>query len=217
MDAERSVFFMGQSYRVFYENRCLNIFNRQSDSIAPSGGFFYSGIMLPTVVNEWLNGKIAHDIDVIGVHDPVHLLRQSCNKLEVRYAAGGVVFFKNKEVLFIERNGYYDLPKGHLDPNETFEEAAVRETMEETGIKKAEITVRFPDTWHCYIENQTPVLKYTRWYAMKTDYKGGFQPQQSEGIRSVFTVKKEDLNAVISKCFRSVKEILGPVIRDYVG
>ena len=30
-------------------------------------------------------------------------------------AGGGVVFNKNKEILFIFRNGYWDLPKGKIE------------------------------------------------------------------------------------------------------
>ena len=57
-------------------------------------------------------------------------------------AAGGVVFregFGNTgpQFLLVHRNRYHDwsLPKGKLDRGETFEEAALREAFEETGIK----------------------------------------------------------------------------------
>jgi 8-oxo-dGTP pyrophosphatase MutT (NUDIX family) len=54
-------------------------------------------------------------------------------------AAGGVVFAPGPAatplVLVIrDRYGTWTLPKGHLDPGETEEEAAVREIAEETGI-----------------------------------------------------------------------------------
>lgn len=54
-------------------------------------------------------------------------------------AAGGVVFRHNNqhavEVLLInDRHGNWTLPKGHLDPGETNEQAALREITEETGV-----------------------------------------------------------------------------------
>lgn len=55
-------------------------------------------------------------------------------------AAGGVVVRGDdghREVLVVHRPRYDDwsLPKGKLDPGETYEDAAVREVAEETGVR----------------------------------------------------------------------------------
>jgi 8-oxo-dGTP diphosphatase len=52
------------------------------------------------------------------------------------YAAGGVVISAGK-VAVVHRPKYDDwsLPKGKLDPGEGFEEAALREVEEETGMR----------------------------------------------------------------------------------
>jgi len=55
-------------------------------------------------------------------------------------AAGGVVWRDRRgavEVLLVHRPKYDDwtLPKGKLDPGETFEQAAEREVLEETGFR----------------------------------------------------------------------------------
>ena len=58
---------------------------------------------------------------------------------EEEHSAGGVVYRPTAggwDVLLIERKRYNDwsLPKGHLEPGETPEAAALREIEEETGI-----------------------------------------------------------------------------------
>ena len=52
-------------------------------------------------------------------------------------AAGGVVRDEDGRVLLVHRPRYDDwtLPKGKLDPDETFEQAALREVQEETGLR----------------------------------------------------------------------------------
>ena len=57
---------------------------------------------------------------------------------EIR-AAGGVVVRDDGRIAIVHRPRYDDwsLPKGKLDPGETFEEAALREVWEETGMRCA--------------------------------------------------------------------------------
>ena len=52
-------------------------------------------------------------------------------------AAGGVVLDEDGRVVLVHRPRYDDwtLPKGKLDPGESFEEAALREVEEETGLR----------------------------------------------------------------------------------
>jgi precorrin isomerase len=53
-------------------------------------------------------------------------------KLPVEKAGGGLVYNKDGDVLFIFRNGKWDLPKGGMEKTETIEETAIREVEEET-------------------------------------------------------------------------------------
>ena len=47
-------------------------------------------------------------------------------KLPVEKAGGGLVYNKDGDVLFIFRNGKWDLPKGGMEKTETIEETAIR-------------------------------------------------------------------------------------------
>ena len=58
-------------------------------------------------------------------------------------AAGGIVHNSEGQILMIFRRGLWDFPKGKVEKDETTEEAAVREVLEETGIK-AHITKAKP-------------------------------------------------------------------------
>ena len=69
-------------------------------------------------------------------------------KTQCHHTAGGVVFDGRGRLLALERHVPRDgavvheirLPKGHLDPGETPEQAAVREVREESGYQGLEIT-----------------------------------------------------------------------------
>ena len=50
-------------------------------------------------------------------------------------AGGGLVENEKGEILFMFRKGKWDLPKGKLDPGESYESCALREVQEETGYR----------------------------------------------------------------------------------
>lgn len=50
-------------------------------------------------------------------------------------SAGGVVLFGNAILLLRKFNGDWVLPKGRIEAGEQKKEAALREVLEETGVK----------------------------------------------------------------------------------
>lgn len=52
-----------------------------------------------------------------------------------RIDSAGCICFKGNSVLLIRYFNHYSFPKGHIEKGETVEEAALRETEEESGIK----------------------------------------------------------------------------------
>ena len=90
-------------------------------------------------------------------------------------AAGGVVVRDDGRVAVIHRPRYDDwsLPKGKLDPGESFEDAARREVEEETGVRARIVGELDPAR---YVDNKGRD-KLVRWYRMEVDgAPGDFVP-----------------------------------------
>jgi 8-oxo-dGTP diphosphatase len=86
------------------------------------------------------------------------------------HAAGGVVWRRGGaqiEVALVHRPRYDDwsLPKGKLDPGESFEQAAVREVLEEIGAR-CELGEELPPT--TYRDNKGR-LKLVRYWLMEAE------------------------------------------------
>jgi 8-oxo-dGTP diphosphatase len=79
-------------------------------------------------------------------------------------AAGGVVVRSDGRVAVIHRPRYDDwsLPKGKLDPGESFEDGALREVREETGIRGRIVDELAPTE---YVDRKGRD-KLVRWYRM---------------------------------------------------
>ena len=84
-------------------------------------------------------------------------------------SAGGVVLFGNAVLLLRKFNGDWVLPKGKVEEGENKQEAALREVLEETGVKAdilkylGEIHYTFKENW----DKNRAVHKTVFWYLMK--------------------------------------------------
>lgn len=127
-------------------------------------------------------------------------------------AAGGVVV-RGGKLLFIFRNGKWDLPKGKIDQGEKAPEAAIREVQEECGICEHKIVKPLPSTFHIY---QSPyadtfgkwIFKETFWYEM--EYAGEIDgtPQLDEGITNLRWFAKNELDEVLQNTYENLKQII---------
>lgn len=127
------------------------------------------------------------------------------SKIPVEKAAGGLVYNTKGEILFIYRNGKWDLPKGGIEKNERKKQAAMREVEEETGVKNLKINARIPKTYHIFKRNGKFRLKITHWYKMETSFAGNLIPQQEEGIEKAVWIKPENVPNLLENSYENIK------------
>ena len=122
-------------------------------------------------------------------------------------AAGGIVKC-DRQYLFIERHGMWDIPKGKLYSNEQPWEAAVREIEEECGIKGPEIDHFLGITFHTYSYRGRPTIKKNWWYALI--YSGSMEltPQEEESITQAVWIPKEEWEMIRGNTYESIREVL---------
>lgn len=123
-------------------------------------------------------------------------------------AAGGVVLNETGDVLLIKRQGKWDLPKGKKDDEERIEDAAVREVMEECGVKKLKLGEFITKSYHTYQIEAGRVLKTTYWYFMQLKQSENFKPQEEENITEVEWFKIKDLNIDELDTYNSIRDVL---------
>lgn len=125
-------------------------------------------------------------------------------------AGGGVVVNENNQVLFIYRRKKWDLPKGKLDPGEDIKACAIREVMEETGIRNLTIGNLIIVTTHSYEENGMNMQKETHWFEMKASTVDNptLTPQLEEDIEKIEWVSLENLEEYLSETYTTIQQVL---------
>ena len=125
-------------------------------------------------------------------------------------AGGGVVVNEKNQVLFIYRRKKWDLPKGKLDPGEDIKACAIREVMEETGIRDLTIGNLIIVTTHSYEENGLNMQKETHWFEMKasTVDNSTLTPQLEEDIEKIEWVSPENLEEYLSETYTNIQQVL---------
>ena len=121
-------------------------------------------------------------------------------------AAGGVVI-KDGKSLFMYRRKKWDLPKGKLDKGEKSRNAAIREILEETGVK-AIIRDKICTTWHTYSLNNNRILKRTKWYLLDCIDDSKMSPQAEEQIEKLSWLNQAERKSILINSFSSIRYVV---------
>ena len=130
-------------------------------------------------------------------------------------AAGGLVVNQNGKVLMIHRRGFWDLPKGKIEEYEKKKEAAIREVIEETGIRDVNVIQKLKTTYHIYRTQNSNrrILKPSYWYLMH-DLGGKLKPQKEEDIEQVAWKR---INAKTLGNLKPIYNNIRDVLTEYIS
>lgn len=123
-------------------------------------------------------------------------------------AAGGLVQNEKKDVLFINRLGKWDLPKGKLEPREDPAACASREITEETGVSNLQLRKKITDTYHTYEAFGKHYLKQTHWFYFTCEGKQTLIPQTEEDITDIKWFKTRDIRVPVANTYEAIKDVL---------
>ena len=129
-------------------------------------------------------------------------------KSEHIQACGGVVYRivgQEVQVLLIFRRGYWDIPKGKLEDNESIEMCAAREVSEETGIEIPMIIQSLGETSHTFLQDGISIKKTTHWFSMVTR-STQFTAQLEEDIEQVDWVELKLAQKLVG--FQNLRTVL---------
>ncbi len=137
--------------------------------------------------------------------DEKEIMKTLKSKLRVSKAGGGLVYNKHNEILFIFRNGKWDLPKGGIERGEEIEQTALREVEEETGAGKLEIVRKLQKTYHIFRHHDEYRLKITHWFMMTTAFDGVLVPQAKEGIEKAVWLNADQIKEALKNSYENIK------------
>ncbi len=123
-------------------------------------------------------------------------------------AAGGVVENESNQILFIERLGKWDLPKGKIEKGENEKQAAIREIEEETGVTHLTLKNKIGETYHTYTAFGKHFIKNTHWFYLTCTNEQKLTPQIEENITAIKWVDKNAMETQMSNTYPSIKDVL---------
>jgi 8-oxo-dGTP pyrophosphatase MutT (NUDIX family) len=196
-------------YKVFFNDRKLFLTDNFAKHFQVKQGLFYKYRDLEDLKELISFYNQLKKIDSLYIfHTDIEELRDAFRECFIPiYAAGGLVRNQKNEYLLIFRRGKWDLPKGKLDADESFMEAAVREVQEECGISDITITRQLLSTYHTYPFQDGLALKKTSWFEMM--YRGTETPvpQTEEDIEEVRWVSEEQLATYLPDCYSTIVDV----------
>lgn len=189
-------------YKVFVNDKPLFLTN-EVEKETDFQLFLLESVDIEQLIVKMFNNKI--NKAYLYYPDEKEILKKVKEKIPVKKAGGGLVYNKKGEVLFIFRNGKWDLPKGGCDKGEEIEDCSIREVEEETGVDKLIIKRKLQKTYHVFKRNGVYRLKITHWFEMKTSFEGIPIPQENEGIEKVAWLNAEQIKEALKNSYENIK------------
>jgi 8-oxo-dGTP pyrophosphatase MutT (NUDIX family) len=189
-------------YKVFVNDKPLFLTNEVAKE-TDFQLFLLESIDIEQLIIKMFNNKIKKAY--LYYPDEQEILRKVKEKIQVCKAGGGLVYNDKGEVLFILRNGKWDLPKGGKDKGEKMCDTAIREIEEETGVNKLKIERKLQKTYHIFKRNGKYKLKVTHWFEMKSTFTGVLIPQANEGIEKVAWLNPEEVKQALKNSYENIK------------
>ena len=196
-------------HKIHFEKRCMIICPHDEQSLTDPNAILYNigdKVDIHSLVgmfetSETLNRVYIPTDDIEGTY------RRICAEFLEVNAGGGLVSNRRGDYLLINRNGLWDLPKGHQDPGEDISVTALREVQEETGIDQLILRDLICITDHCYRRNGIWHLKHTWWYDMLYTDPTDLTPQKEEDISKAAWVAKSSLPPYLLNTYPSIIEV----------
>ena len=136
-------------------------------------------------------------------------------------SAGGVVVrFGEAEPHFLlirDSYGHWGFPKGHLEKGERADTAALREVMEETGLRTVSVISSIAAIeWRFRFRGRL-IQKHCEFFLMESP-SGGTRPQKSEGITECRWATIDEAQALLDyENARGVLTQAGAMVRERSG
>ena len=192
-------------YKIFVGNKPI-ILTTKVETETNFKNFLIDSVDINKVLSKLKKDKY-DSVHLIG-SDKEMLLKIFLSLLPNVIAGGGKVYNNKNEILFIFRNGKWDLPKGKTEPKETINQTALREVEEETGISGLSITKPLEITYHIFKRINQYYIKVTYWFKMYSDYEGVLIPQEKEGITDVKWIPENKLTKVLNNSYANIKLLI---------
>lgn len=195
--------------KIYFENRCIVICTPDEAALAdPNSVEFHLGDKLDIYA---LVGIFEASFTLSKIYIPSEetetTYKRLCSAFKEVNAAGGLVSNRRGDFLLIKRDEKWDLPKGHQEDREDIRVTALREVMEETGIKKLRLNELICTTDHCYKRDGVWHLKHTWWYDMLYTEPVDLTPQREEDISKAAWVAKSSLPPFLKNTYPSIAEV----------
>ncbi|MCF8380505.1 MAG: NUDIX domain-containing protein [Bacteroidales bacterium] len=197
-------------YKVFFNDRIVFFINRLPSEAGDEEAIYYkykSLHGLRVVLTTFYHQDFIKELYLIN-DDIQKIWFDFISGFKLIKAAGGLVKNEKSEVLFIKRNGVWDLPKGKVEKKESFEETAIREVKEECGLNKLILKSHLTTTYHTYFLKDKFILKQTEWYEMESSTSESLSPQTKEDITDVLWVEEENLSYLTGNSYGSIIDVL---------